>query len=152
MNLRPELTPPVLDEALVARLAELASNMDGAAPGTWDDDLAEFNRLAGTAIPFEEFQGVYGGCDHEEYVRRILYRRHLAPNPVLTVEEMAEVASRVMACGDDQDFYLELFVVNCRHPAGTDLIYWPDQVPEFPVEREPTAKEIAELALRRPVE
>ena len=66
MELRPELMPPALDEALVARLARLAARLDGAHPGLWEDDLAEFNRLAGTALPFEEFQGIYGGEDHKD--------------------------------------------------------------------------------------
>jgi hypothetical protein len=152
MQLRPELMPPSLDELLVARLAELASALDGAAPGMWEDDLAEFNRLADTSISFEEFQGIYGGEDHEDYVRRVLFHQRLAPDPVLSAAEMAEIVSRVQACGDDHDFYLELFLVNCKHPSGTDLIYWPDQVAEFPEDREPTAQEIAKLALRGTVE
>jgi hypothetical protein len=148
MELRPELMPPALDAALVARLADLAANLDGAAPGQWEDDLAEFAQLAGTAIPFEEFQGISGGEDHEDYVRRVLYRRQLAPDPALSRAEMAEIVSRVKARRADHDFYLELFQVNCRHPSGTDLIYWPDLVPELPQGREPTAEEIAELAMR----
>ena len=152
MQIRRELMPPSLDAALVARLTDLAANLDGTAPGQGEDDLAEFNRLAGTAIPFEEFQGISGGEDHEDYVRRVLYRRHLAPDPALTREEMAEIVSRVSACAEGHDFYLELFLANCKHPSGTDLIYWPDLVPELPQGREPTAEEVAELALRGPAE
>ncbi|MEI7687657.1 MAG: hypothetical protein WCL32_21840, partial [Planctomycetota bacterium] len=63
--------------------------------------------------------------------------------------EMTEIVSRVKAGGPDQDYYLELFQVNCKHPSGTDLIFWPDQVPELPQGRKPTAEEIADLALRR---
>jgi hypothetical protein len=148
MPLRPALRPPVLDEALVARLTELAASLDGAGPGMWEDDLAEFNRLAGTAIPFLEFQGISGGEDHEDYVRRVLYRRRLVPVLDVTVDEMTDIVSRVQACGDDHDFYLELFQVNCKHPSGTDLIFWPDEVDELPSDREPTAREIAELAMR----
>ena len=107
MQLRRELNPPALDAALVARLTDLAASLDGAAPGQWEDNLAEFNRLAGTAIPFEEFQGIYGAEDHEDYVRRLLFRRHLAPDPALTPEEMAEIVSRVMACAEGHEFYLE---------------------------------------------
>lgn len=147
MQLRAELTPPDLDEALVGRLAELAARLDGARPGEWEDDLAAFNRLADTSISFEEFQGISGGEDHEDYVCRVLYRRRLRPDPALTRTEMAEIVSRVVAGGKDQDFYLELFAVNCRHPSGTDLIFWPDEVPELPQGREPSADEIAELAL-----
>lgn len=148
MELRPDLTPPAFDPSLVARLAALAAGLDGAAPGLWEDGLAEFNRLAGTAIPLEEFQGVYGGDGHEAYVRRVLFRRHLTPTPGASVAEMAEVVSRVVACGPDRDYYLELFLAHCRHPSGTDLIYWPNLVPELPGGREPTAQEVAELALR----
>ena len=48
--------------------------------------------------------------------------------------------------------YLELFQINCKHPSGTDLIFWPNLVPELPQDREPTAEEIADLALRDPTE
>jgi hypothetical protein len=148
MELRPELTPPALDAALVARLADLAARLDGAAPGQWADDLADFNRLAGMSIPFEDLQGVYGSGNHANYVRGILYRQRLIPDPALSPAEMTEIVSRIMACGDDHDFYLEVFLTNCRHPSGTDLIFWPDLVPELPQGREPTAQEVAELALR----
>jgi hypothetical protein len=57
MDLRPELMPPLLDKALVARLAELASRIDDAPPGAWEDDLAEFNRLAGTDMAFQDLPG-----------------------------------------------------------------------------------------------
>ena len=150
MELRSELMPPAFDRELIARLAKLAAHIDGASHGLWEDELAEFNRLAGTAIPFEEFQGVYGGYGHEAYVRRILLKRYLAtaPNVSATVTEMTEIVLRVMACETDQDFYLELFLANCKHPSGTDLIFWPDLVPELPRGCEPTNREIAELALR----
>ena len=79
MKLRPDLTPPVLDEALVTRLARLADRLDGAAEGARDDELAEFNRLAGTALPLHEFQDVYKAVDPEDFVRDVLYRRSLKP-------------------------------------------------------------------------
>src|SRR5436305_598720 len=62
MELRPELTPPALDERLVARLTKLAAHLDGNP----DEEAmrAEFNRLAGTDIPMEEFQQVYEGEGH----------------------------------------------------------------------------------------
>jgi hypothetical protein len=147
MELRPELRPPALDPARVARLAELADGLDGAAPGQGEDDLVAFNRLAGTALPLADFQGIHKSESPEDFVRRVLFRRSLAPDPRLTVAEMTEIVSRVTAGGDDHDFFLELFLVNCTHPAGTDLIYWLDLVPELPQDREPTAAEIAALAL-----
>ena len=99
MELRPELMPPTLDEGLVARLAKLAAHLDGDP----DEGMrAEFNRLAGTNIPMAEFQGIYGGEDHEDYARRVLVQRALAPDPNISLAEMTEVVSRVMACGGDR--------------------------------------------------
>jgi hypothetical protein len=152
MELRPELMPPALDAALVARLTRLADRLDGARPGQRDAELAEFNRLAGTDLPLADFQGIYQSEEAEDFVRRVLFQRSLAPDPRVSLAEMTEIVSRVMACGDDRDFYLELFLVNSRHPSGTDLIYWPDQVPELPRGCEPTAAEVAVLALRGPAE
>lgn len=148
MELRPELMPPMLDEAKVARLAELAARIDGAAPGQWEDDLAEFHRLSGADVRFEHLQGIYGAEDHEDWVRRLLYSRSLAPTADLLREEMIEIVSRVMTGAADREFYLELFEVNCKHPSKSDLIFWPDLVPELPQDREPSAEEIADLAMR----
>jgi hypothetical protein len=148
MELRPELMPPALDKALITRLARLADRLDGAAPGQCDDEILEFNQLAGTTIPLVEFQGIYGGEDHEDWVRRVLYQLSLAPIADISRLEMVEIVSRVMACGEDHDFYLELFLINCMHPSGSDLIFWPNLVPQLPQDREPTAEEIAELAIR----
>ncbi len=148
MELRHSLLPPVLDAALVARLAIIADQLDDAAPGREGADLTAFNQLAGTDLSLADFGGIYGGMTATEFVRRLLYRRSLAPDPTITHAEMTEIASRVMACAPGYDFYLELFLVNCKHPSGTDLFYWPDEVPELPQGREPTVAEVAELALR----
>src|SRR5262249_3393795 len=76
VKLRPELMPPALDEEKVQRLARLAAHIDGAAPGLWEDELAEFNREAGTALEFLDFQGVSGGQDHDAWVRNVLAEPH----------------------------------------------------------------------------
>ena len=149
MELRRELMPPVLDGSELLRLAKLADRLDGAPPGVRDDDdLALFNQLAGTDLLLEEFQGIYKSEESLDWVRRLLFQKSLIPDADITQQEMAEIVSRVTSLGPDWDFFLELFLVNCKHPSGTDLIYWPDQVAEFPQDREPTAEEIAALALR----
>lgn len=48
MKRRQELTPPPLDEQLVARLAELADAIDGNPSEAL---CAEFNKLAGLELP-----------------------------------------------------------------------------------------------------
>jgi hypothetical protein len=79
-----------------------------------------------------------------------MYRQSLAPVVDLTRAEMVEIVSRVAAGGTGHDFYLELFLVNCKHPSGSDLIYWPNLVPELPQDREATAEEVATLAMGNP--
>jgi hypothetical protein len=145
MELRPELTLPTLDEALVARLARLADRLDGSPPGRHDDLLVEFNRLAGTALALEDFQGIYKVEDAEDWVREVLYQRFIRRVPDLSRTEMVEIVSRVLTGRDDHDFYLDLFLVNCRHPS--DLIFDPKSVPELPQDREPTAEEIVDCDL-----
>jgi hypothetical protein len=150
MDLRPELMPPILDHVLVARLARLAGRLDGAAPGQADDELAMFNKVAGTSLRLGEFKGISGAEEYDAWVRRVLYIQRLAPDPNLTRAEMIEIVRRISALAPDFDWYLELFLVNCKHPSMSDLLYWPNMVPEFPQDREPTAEEIADLALRGP--
>jgi hypothetical protein len=150
LEIRPALMPPAFDQGLVARLARLADRLDGARPGQADDELAEFNRLAGTALPLADFQGIHRAESPEDFVRRVLFQRFLAPDPGPSRAEMVEIVFRALPTNGNSDwnFYLELFLANCKHPSGSDLIFWPDLVPELPRDREPTVEEIADLAMR----
>ena len=94
MDLRPALQPPKIDEELTSRLADLAAKLDGARPGEWDEWLAEFNNLASTSIPIEHFQGIYGGEDHIDWVRRILHDQQTIPATDVRREELIEIDSR----------------------------------------------------------
>jgi hypothetical protein len=128
MDLRPELLPPALDEALVARLARLAARIDGARPGQWEDDLAEFNRLAATAIPFEEFQGICGGQDHADWVRLVLYEQFIKPAAGISREELAEVVRRAMPTNeyfDQHEAYMAVFDANVPREGASNLIFYP---------------------------
>lgn len=159
MELRPELIPPALDEALVARLARLAARLDGAHPGLWEDDLAEFNPLAGTAIPFEEFQGIYGGMEHEDYVRRVLYYQCIKPAAGVTREELAEVVRRAMPQNEyfaQHEAYMAVFDANVPLKGASNLIFYPrDYDPATNTwgggrpanEYDPTPEQIVEWAL-----
>ena len=129
MELRPELMPPELDEALVARLAKLAARLDGARPGQWEEDLAEFNRLASTNIPFEEFQGIYGGEEHEDYVRRVLCYRLIKPVPDVTRAELAEIVRLAMPTTNEffgqHEAYMAIFDANVPLEGASNLIFYP---------------------------
>ena len=125
MELRPELMPPALDEVLVARLADLAAQLDGDPD---EDKRAEFNRLAGPDIPMQEFQGIYGGEDHEDYVRRVLYYRLIKSAGGVTRAELAEVVRRAMPQNeftDRHEGYMAVFDANVPLPGASNLIFYP---------------------------
>lgn len=158
MELRPELMPPALDAAKVRRLAELASGLDGAPPGLREEDLAEFNREAGTALRIEEFQGIYGAEEHETWVRRVLVGQAVRPAAGVTLSELTEVVRRAMPQNGYADFeaYLAVFDANVPRPAASNLIFHPwDYDPETNTwgggrpmrEYDPTPEQVVEWAL-----
>jgi hypothetical protein len=133
MELRSELMPPALDESKVARLAKLAAELDGAvysSPQAWEDDLAKFNRLAGTDLPIEEFQGIYGGEDHDSWIRKVLAGPYVKQLPDISRAELVELARRVMQDdGEEHEthFWLCMLEENLPDPRVSDLIYWPGE-------------------------
>jgi len=125
MELRPELMPPALDERLVSKLVELAARLDGDP----DEGLrVEFNRLAGTNIPMEEFQQIYECGPHEGYVRRVLYRQLTKRAPGTTRAELAEVVRRAMPQNeffDQHEAYMVVFDANVPLAGASTLIFYP---------------------------
>ena len=127
MELRAELMPPLLDEAKVSRLAELAADIDGAGPGQWEDNLAEFNRVAGTTFAFEDFQGIYGAEEHDTWVRRILVGHCVRHVPDVTRAELVEIVRRAMSPSDfpADEAYMAIFDANVPRPKASNLIFYP---------------------------
>jgi hypothetical protein len=66
--------------------------------------------------------------------------------PQLSRPEMLALVERILRNGGKRAD-IDLFVANCKHPAGTDLIFWPHGVPHDPSKPEPTAEEIVEKAM-----
>ena len=131
MALRPELRMPPLDEALVARLAVLAATIDGARPGEADELLAEFNALAGTSLEADVFQGIYGGEEHEVWVRRLLLTR-LAPVVAdLTRADLIAAFARIVAWNErseaERDYLVATLEKSLGDPQIEDLIAWPGE-------------------------
>lgn len=64
-------------------------------------------------------------------------------------EELLALVRRIRSSelgGDALDDAVELFLLNCRDPAGSDLIFWPD-LAGFARGIEPTDEEIVERAV-----
>lgn len=130
MELRPELMPPVLDGAEVDRLSALAAHLDGAPPERSADALAEFNRLAGTDLAWQDFQGVHNAEEHEAWVRRVLYRGRIRPAADVTRAELVEVVRRAMSIDeypDDHEAYMAVFDANVPMSGASDMIFWPPE-------------------------
>ncbi|MCA9028373.1 MAG: hypothetical protein KDA86_24390 [Planctomycetaceae bacterium] len=159
MELRPELLPPKLDDELVARLAELADTIDGARPGEWEKELEEFNRLAGTSIPFL-FQGIYGGESHDEWVRRVLLYESTKLTADVTREELIEIVRRIISDEffNDRDAYMALFDVNVGVEGAAMLLFDPPGYDQSTNtwgggrrmdEYDPTPEEVVDMALEK---
>jgi hypothetical protein len=124
MKLRHELTPPLLDEQLVAQLAEVADAIDGNPSEAL---CAEFNKLAGTELPASFFQGVYGSEEHVKFVRRVLRQQHIKPVPDVTRDELVEIVRRAMELDhvEMQEAYMDVFDCNVQRPHASNLIFYP---------------------------
>ncbi len=124
MELRQELTPPLLDEQLVARLAEIADAIDGNPSEAL---RIEFNRLAETELPMRFFQGVYGSEEHTNFVRRVLRKKLIRPTPDVSREELIEVVRRAMKPDRSglQEAYMAVLDINVPRPHASNLIFYP---------------------------
>ncbi len=124
------MSQPRRDDDLLQRLAEIADRLDGGDEATDTYLLEEFNRLAGTNIPFSEFQGVYGGEDHIDYVRRVLTERATEASPNLNREGLIEMFKKVLADPCD-DAYLQFVFTTIEKTFGdtqiSDLVFWPSE-------------------------
>ena len=128
MDLRAELRPPELDPDLLARLAELANRLGAPQAEQNSNDLSEFNRLAGTQLSADEFQGIYESEDGANWVKCILYERHIQAVPDATLEELVEVARRAMPDGgyfEQHEEYMAVLDANSSRRNASNLIYYP---------------------------
>jgi hypothetical protein len=152
MTRRPELQPPAIDEALVSRLSELAAEIDGARDGEWEERLEEFNRLSPTALEYEDFQGIYGGEEHEEFVRRLLTTNHLPVIDDLSREDIVAAFQRILdpECPQHEQWYLiKTLSSNLDDPQISDLVYWPNAYFNKVVLTELSPEQMAEAVLER---
>jgi hypothetical protein len=130
MELRPALMPPVLDESTVARLTSLAEEIDCGRPEQTREQVAAFNQEARTELQFIDFQGIYGGQDHDTWVRKVLVAPYAQRVMDVTKCELIELARRVMECDGtehDIDFWLSMLEINIPNERISDLIFWPDE-------------------------
>ncbi len=68
----------------------------------------------------------------------------------LSRDQMMILVGRIFqAEGTEQaaDADIALFVANCAHPSKTDILFWPELVPEL-AGRVPTVEEVVDLAMR----
>lgn len=70
----------------------------------------------------------------------------------LTREEMLDLVARIYrAEGTEEDAArdLGLFIGNCTHPSSTDILFWPELVPELQG-RVPSVEQVVALAMDAP--
>ena len=68
----------------------------------------------------------------------------------LSRDEMIALVTRISnveGTEEQIDDMVLLFIANCRHPDGSDLIFWPNGFPHDPSKPEPTIEEIVDKAM-----
>ena len=124
------MTPPKLDEDLVRRLSSIAERLDGGDETADAKLLNEFNELAGTEIPFSEFQGIYCAEEHEDYVRRVLTEKVTVANLGLDRAGLVAMFERLLADTSDNG-YLQYVFSTIEKTFGddqvSDLVFWPGE-------------------------
>jgi hypothetical protein len=68
----------------------------------------------------------------------------------LTRDEMIALVTRICKVEGTEseiDQMVRLFVANCKHPGGSDLIFWPHGYPHDPSMPEPTVEQIVDQAM-----
>jgi hypothetical protein len=144
---------PKLDEELVQRLAAIAARLDGGDKLADASLLDEFNQLAGTDIPFSEFQGISGAEEHVDYVRRVLTDRATSASPDLDRESLVAMFAKVLADPCD-DAYVQYVFTTIEKTYGdtqiSDLVFWPGEYfGDGNNQRELTPELMADVVLER---
>jgi hypothetical protein len=152
MELRLELMPPELDEMKVVRLAALASEIDGGRRDETENQLAEFNQEAMTDFTLFDFQGIYGGQDHETWVRQVLAGPYECRLTDITQSELIEMARRVMDADSPEHatcYWLKMLALNIPDARISDLFFWPGEYfGDGDNSRELSPEQIIETALK----
>lgn len=124
------MTKPKLDEDLVRRLSAMAERLDGGDEINDSVLLKEINELAGTEIPFDEFQGIYRAEEYEDYVRRVLTDQQSGACPDLDRAGLIVMFERILTNPSD-DGYLQYVFSTIKKTFGddqiSDLVFWPGE-------------------------
>ncbi len=118
-----------VDPAMLRELGEIASELDGAREDERSQSLLErFRTLSGLSIPLREFQGIYGGMEHQEWVQERIATSRLSSSLTLSDEDALELIRRQLnAEGSEAEMGLALAALaRAVHPKISDLIFWPD--------------------------
>ncbi len=119
-----------LDDDLVHRLAKIAARLDGGNEEANAPLVDEFNQLAGTDIPFSEFQGIYGAGEHVDSVRRVLTDEATEMSRGLDRQGLTAMFAKAFAETCD-GAYLQYVFTTIKKTLGdsrvADLAFWPGE-------------------------
>jgi hypothetical protein len=130
------------------KLLELIGHIRRAREQRSDEapHLAEFAAL----LPGSDISNLCGSDLGDDTIVEICLGSSAAKNS-LSRDELLMLVRRFTGEGEpfpkesESILAAQTFIANCKHPAGTDLIFWPDEY--FDGRSNPTAEEIVEKAL-----
>lgn len=110
-------------------------------------DVAEMIALFQENVPCENATWLFEGDNPVVFIvdYALGWRKHW---PALTKPEMISLVRKIAEVDGTEaevQLMIDQYRANCKHPAGTDLIYWPDG--HFDGTDEPTAEQIVEKAM-----
>jgi hypothetical protein len=127
MPIPTRLRPPPITDKEMAWYTELCRRIENRRHS--DDDLAAWNRRAGTEYEEAEFRSYYGSMEIDDFVAIMLMGvPKLVPD--LTYAELRDVLEAQLSATLSEaevSYYLRWLEVNLPNADISDLLYWPDQ-------------------------
>ena len=123
---------PQLEEGQVKLLADLASKIDGAINGEWEELLVTFNKNSGLdcVMKYEDFQGIYGAEAHDLFVRRLLALNKAVKVNNLTKDDISQTFEKILDGTLKEwqsSFLIESLSKSLNDPELQDIIYYPGE-------------------------
>ncbi|MEU7876377.1 hypothetical protein [Dactylosporangium sp. NPDC049140] len=126
MELRAELTPPVVSSTRIEQLCAAISTIEELLESGADAsaDIAAFNEDTGHKYEPYHFMTYSSSRNVEDFALQAA-RPAWPKVPDVNRDELVEIVRRIQAMDNDMDYYLLVLETNTVRPGVSDLIYWP---------------------------
>lgn len=121
------------------------------AGGDYSAELQQLRRVSGRVISRQQVIGAFGSINTDTFARKCLVNWSELPASA-TEDEMLEMIQRISTANGSEfqiEYWVECLRVNTGDERISDLIFWPEEYFGRSIDRELSATEILNIALRR---